>query len=307
MRNMRSICLIALLLITLCSNSLWAYKRVDPGLIPALADRLVPFAPLSDYMTIYLPSSYSQLSQETWDFKLPDNRGAIMSRIHAGEGYRSFDSFVLSFVQPDSQLRIIGPIGFPDKFDDRRERYIAHFIKDGRMLTGIYGSVIDEKKGRRLNIECIFPTDYLDYFEALTYAIICSANIPAEQAPLEIDTWQRWVTVYECYALQVPLAQSTPEDAVSAFYATLITNRWGKSRKFLHPEVDVWPPPFDVLYRERAWWAVKWFKILYQSIYADRVSCAVMKGVLQNREEQSGVDYVDVRKHKDKWYITTLE
>ena len=307
--DMRSLIIFLLLLsmsVALCSGTGWAYVRKDASLLPVPAGTLAPFPPLSDYLAVYMPGKGTALTEGIWDFELPPECDALTVRLRAGEAFRSFDSFMMTICQPDAQTRIIGPLGFPDKFNDERERYFVHYISNGKMMTAIYGSVSDREHGKKINIELIFGSDFFEYFDSLTYAIICNVKVPEEQSPKEIGTFQKCVTVYECTALTMPLGQATVEEAVSSYYAALITNRWGRARFYLHPGLDVWPPCYDVLYKERAWWAVKWFRLLYTMMYEGRVVCAVMKGVRQQYEDQEGVDYVEVKKYRDKWYISSL-
>jgi hypothetical protein len=104
----------------------------------------------------------------------------------------------------------------------------------------------------------------------------------------------------------LPLGQKTPEEAVSAYYGCLITNRWDKARRYLSPALDRWPPCCDIAYKDRCCWAVKWFKLLFMRCNADRAECAVMKGVRQTGDDQEGVDYVTVKKIGDRWYIASF-
>lgn len=280
----------------------------DRALLPVQSGSLSPFTPLGDYIQIYMPAKYRQVEENSWDFDFPPQLDLKTARLRAGKKYRSFDDFMLEISRSDSQARIIGPVGFPDQFDDQKERYFIHFIQDSRMYTAIYASVYDKKFNKKINIEFVFGTDSFDYFDSLTYAIICNIRNPSDNGVKEIGTFNKCVTIYEGSALKVPLGRNTVEEAVSSFYASLITNRWGKARTYLHPTLDVWPLSYDVLFKERAWWAVKWFRIVYKMVYdEDRVVCVVIKGVRQQCEDQEGIDYIEIKKFNNKWYLTSLQ
>jgi hypothetical protein len=287
-----------------------AYRMTDYSLVPVTADRLVPFEPLKGSLLIYLPATWNikEEGEHTWRFTASGKSGIdpVSAELRTGPTFRGFREFADEIVPPDGQGRVIGPIGFPDKFDDNRERYFIHFIKNGQMMSAIYGSMTNAKERKYAAIELVFNSDAFDYYDALSYTLICNIRLPDDGAPTSVYSFLQWQTVYECYALAVPLGQKTPEEAVTSYYGCLITNRWEKARSYLSTSIDKWPPCYDIAYKERSWWALKWFKLLFMCQYADRVEISILKDVRQLGEDQEGVDCVTLKKIGSRWFIASF-
>lgn len=290
-----------------------AYFNPDRTLIPVVSESLIPFAPLSGYAKVFLPEKWAAVSTDKyfWNFSVSGCSGKSSlskAEMRTGRKSREFEDFLQEIYLYGSQIRIIGPIGFPDKFNDKRERYFVYYIKENRMLTAIYGSVNDIRNNVHLNIEFVFDSDDFDYYDALSYSIICNVySSSASEFPERIETYRKWVSINECNALKVPLNNSTPENAITSYYACLLTDRMEKARYFLYPGINKWPEYYNVPFRERIWWAVKRFKILYKKVYKDRMEFVVEKTVRQNSEDQDGVDIIEVKTDSGKWYISSFK
>ncbi|MDQ7824051.1 MAG: hypothetical protein RDV48_14720 [Candidatus Eremiobacteraeota bacterium] len=288
-----------------------ALARYDQSLVPERTLRLVPFEALSAYARLYMPAAWKPCDggETSWTFQedARQGRGPVTVRLSAAQSFRTFDDFLLSLLAYDEKARVTGPIGFPDKFEDHRERYFVHFIRDTAMCSAIYGSACDMRGGRKVSFELVFPTDDFDFYDALSYTILSRVSPAGGEGPAELVSFRRWVKVASCRAIDVPPEKNSPEEAVSAYYGHLITNRWEKARQYLDPDVDRWSFCEVPQYKERIWWTVAWYKLLYLSVYSDdEVECAVMKGVHQYGDEGDGVDYLTVKRIKGKWYIATF-
>lgn len=289
-----------------------AYVYRDPMLIPAPSLKLVPFQPLQDAVTIYIPSEWTLSEDDSgsdiWSFTAGTAPCPPFEQftIRIGAKYRDSGSFTLLPMAYDSKMRILGPITFPDFFNPKRERFFVHYIKESAMMSGIYCSYNDKKTGMDLDIESTFHTDYFDYYEALSCAMLYNVYRPGSPAPKEVQAYQRYQPIYPCTAQYVPLSAKTAEEAVTSFYSCLITNRWEKARGFLDRSVDNLPPCGHVLFKERSWWTVVSCSLLFTRIYPDHVECAMKKDVRQQGETQEGVDIVKLKKKGDKWYVISL-
>jgi hypothetical protein len=311
MKRPFALLIVMLSLVIFLSDQARGYSTYDRKLIPARSARLVPYAPLQDYMHFFMPDQWAaqDVKEGRWSFNAPANACPCLlkAELGIGDAAQTFEEFLLEISGPDSQTRVLGPLGFPDKFDDRRERYFVHFIKEGRMLSAIFGEIADAVHGRRITLSLVFCTDDLDYYDALTLAALCTARLPGSpEVPREILTYGRPVTIYPCTALKVPPGQATPEETISSYYGCLITNRWEKARKYLLPAIDLCPPPATPLFKERTWWTLHWFRLLYLAQYDDRVECSVMKEVMQYEEATQGVDHVPLKMRSPRWFIARI-
>ena len=221
--------ILSALLLFMLAGPLGAYPIKDRSLLPEPVTILVPFSAIEDIGTFYLPTEWKSEQQgERWTFSVQKDSAPVplSAELRTGRDFRTFREFVGTILPTGEQERIVGPIGFPDKFNDTRERWFLHFIRNGRMLTAVYGSVIDVRTETATALEMVFYTDDFDYFDSLSYAIICNASVPGRRDIREIQCYRKCIAVHECSGLRVPLSRSTPEEAVTAYYGCLITNRW---------------------------------------------------------------------------------
>ncbi|MHC9539263.1 MAG: hypothetical protein AB9903_07055 [Vulcanimicrobiota bacterium] len=305
---------IAFLLILAFLSPASAYVYRDPTLLPSPSLKLVPFSALQDVATVYTPSEWKispeNTDNEIWSFAADGSRCPPFElfTVRTGSRYRDSGSFLLWPLAYDSKMRILGPISFPDFFNPRRERFFVHYIKDDAMMSAIYSGYNDREKGIDIDIdiESVFHTDYFDYYEALSCAMLYNVYRPGDNAPLEVQAYKSFKTIYQCTAMNVPLSDLTPEEAVTSFYACLITNRWEHARGYLDRSVDTLPPCGHVLFKERSWWAVVSYTLLFTRIYPDHVECAMKKEVRQQGETQEGVDLVKLKKSKNNWKVISL-
>ncbi|GEM_PF-2269780 len=304
---------ILLILSFLLPAQAYAYIYRDPMLIPSPSLKLVPFSALQDVVTVYTPSDWKlspeSTDNEIWSFDADGSRCPPFElfTIRTGTRYRESASFLLWPLAYDSNARILGPISFPDFFNPRRERFFVHYIRDNAMMSAIYCGYNDNEKGIDINIESVFRTDYFDYYEALSCAMLYNIYSPGAPAPREVQAYQEFKTIYQCTAMNVPLSARTPEEAVTSFYACLITNRWERARGYLDRSVDTLPPCGHVLFKERSWWTLVSYALLFTRIYPDHVECAMKKEVRQQGETQEGVDIVKLKKSGEKWYVISLK